>query len=509
MTLKFDVVSLKHQADNAVARKDWTSAVSLYLRALRANEHNEEDAGELEKESPDLVAKITANLSFVMLNLTNFDQAIKYGKSAVSRAPSWGKAYARLGAAQQSNGHLLDAADSYNSALTAEDKFTGCRKVHSELIKSKRYCKMALSHKAKQSEGSGGAIGIDLVVAIATYLESDNTLHSLCVAVGPIDANSIRKVYLFENERYVELCLFRLHTIPNLNGLYGSEGYYQNIRLFDKCRDNIVAWMEVNKNWRERCTQENTTKYSQGAFPGQHLFNSSAPATFLDISHVFSNPAIAIEIGLLDVLRVLVEEGGIDVNLSIWPHFKASVKSNGWVVKHDLISLAATRGDVHLLEYLLSRPELNEGALLLRRLPAILPHIQDASLSALVGHPIFDVNSALDDSIFELNILTGTLRSSERETRAAEDSADMARIERTIQGITKGIDHQVRGIATFLNAGADPRHPEGFFAAIGGNRVGYSNAIGYARKARKKIPAPHWNFVVAMMEETIASLDRE
>lgn len=87
-------------------------------------------------EKCELAAKICANLSFVSLNLGRLEEAVEHGKAAVSTAPSWGKACARLGAAQQSNGFLLDAAAPYKSALTAKDKFTGCRKACNDLSKS-------------------------------------------------------------------------------------------------------------------------------------------------------------------------------------------------------------------------------------------------------------------------------------------------------------------------------------------------------------------------------------
>ena len=34
-----------------------------------------------------------------------------------------------------------------------------------------------------------------------------------------------------------------------------------NLALFDKARDNILAWMAVNKDWEDRCTAENMERH--------------------------------------------------------------------------------------------------------------------------------------------------------------------------------------------------------------------------------------------------------
>ena len=67
---------------------------------------------------------------------------------AVPLAPNWGKAYARLGAAQQAIGLLLDAAESYRAALAAEESFDGCRNAYKKLKQSKRFCKLELIRQA-------------------------------------------------------------------------------------------------------------------------------------------------------------------------------------------------------------------------------------------------------------------------------------------------------------------------------------------------------------------------
>mmetsp|Transcript_25784 Transcript_25784/g.56550 ORF Transcript_25784/g.56550 Transcript_25784/m.56550 type:complete len:333 (-) Transcript_25784:220-1218(-) len=82
-----------------------------------------------------------------------------------------GQGICPLGAAQQSNGHLLDAADSYKKALTAEDRFTGCRKAYNELITSRRYCKLALIREAQQNEEG-----------YAKYLEYEATNENNAIA---------------------------------------------------------------------------------------------------------------------------------------------------------------------------------------------------------------------------------------------------------------------------------------------------------------------------------------
>ena len=83
---------------------------------------------------------------------------------------------------------------------------------------------------------------------------------------------------------------------------------HEFLPMLNKCRDNVMAWMGVNKQWKDRCTAEKVTK-----FKGKQLLEEA------DL--VFNNPAVVLEIGLLDVFRFLVERKKIDMNAMIWANF--------------------------------------------------------------------------------------------------------------------------------------------------------------------------------------------
>ena len=57
----------------------------------------------------------------------------------------------------------------------------------------------------------------------------------------------------------------------------------------------------MNTDWRDRCTDENMERYK------------GTPLR-IEANLVFNNPAVAIEVGLLEVFRFHVEEKGVDVN---------------------------------------------------------------------------------------------------------------------------------------------------------------------------------------------------
>eukprot|EP00562_Extubocellulus_spinifer_P034515 CAMPEP_0178701142 /NCGR_PEP_ID=MMETSP0699-20121125/12084_1 /TAXON_ID=265572 /ORGANISM="Extubocellulus spinifer, Strain CCMP396" /LENGTH=232 /DNA_ID=CAMNT_0020347593 /DNA_START=42 /DNA_END=737 /DNA_ORIENTATION=- len=65
----------------------------------------------------------------------------------------------------------------------------------------------------------------------------------------------------------------------------------------------------------------------------------------------FNSPAVAIEIGLLEVLRFHVEEKDVDVNRRFWNGFNSDDED---MRNAFLIELALVRGDIRIVEFLLS-----------------------------------------------------------------------------------------------------------------------------------------------------------
>mmetsp|Transcript_35981 Transcript_35981/g.73040 ORF Transcript_35981/g.73040 Transcript_35981/m.73040 type:complete len:401 (-) Transcript_35981:1604-2806(-) len=201
-------------------------------------------------------------------------------------------------------------------------------------------------------EDAAGGVDIDLICNIASFMNPGDDLAGLCVAVGSADAARIRTEYLRDNEQYVAASLAKLKGIPDLTT--GWDSFCDNLHVFDKCRDNVTAWMQVNTGWRDRCTDENMERYK------------GAPLR-VEANLVFNNPAVAIEVGLLEVVRFHVEEKGVDVNHAIWNGFSSDAEVIGlantvfreWngfnsVGIDALICLALVRCDIEILEYLMS-----------------------------------------------------------------------------------------------------------------------------------------------------------
>mmetsp|Transcript_5654 Transcript_5654/g.10214 ORF Transcript_5654/g.10214 Transcript_5654/m.10214 type:complete len:176 (+) Transcript_5654:334-861(+) len=156
---------------------------------------------------------------------------------------------------------------------------------------------------------------------------------NMCVVVGPSDAACIRREYLLDNDAYIVHSLKKMH-VQISSGRWAS--FQRDILYLEKYRDNILAWMEINSNWRGRYTAENMKKYKDGPL-------------LVEADLVFNNPAVATEIGLLEVLRFLVEEKHINVNRSDWAAFATLGGGN-----QHLYELALLRGDIALLQYVLS-----------------------------------------------------------------------------------------------------------------------------------------------------------
>ena len=103
------------------------------------------------------------------------------------------------------------------------------------------------------------SLGIDTICIISSYLDPGTTLSSVCAAVGRNESHIIRHRYLQNNERYLVKSLKVLNKtlVNDTNVPIGHNKalakFYRNLRAFDKCRDNILAWMEVNNNsWQQR-----------------------------------------------------------------------------------------------------------------------------------------------------------------------------------------------------------------------------------------------------------------
>mmetsp|Transcript_3353 Transcript_3353/g.7689 ORF Transcript_3353/g.7689 Transcript_3353/m.7689 type:complete len:399 (-) Transcript_3353:809-2005(-) len=278
----------------------------------------------------------------------------------------------------------------------------------------------------------GAGFGIDLIRGIAIFMSPGADLFNLCAAVGPADAARIRTEYLRENDNYI---VHSLREIRNLN-LENQRVFCENLHLFDKCRDNITAWMEVNPRWHEKCTQENIMKYRQSPL-------------LVEANLVFNSPAVAIEIGLLNVLQFLVEEKGIDVNVVTWEGFNsrginvqlkkvlqnAVTRGGGFDSRlFHLCRLASIRRDMDLFQYLLT---LDNGPTIFQLQNSVvmdIHYIPKDCLRLIMQHPDFEIKRTLALFLYHL---AGDLPEMEWEA----DS----------------VGNIVRDLSSYLDAGGDPR----------------------------------------------------
>ena len=155
-------------------------------------------------------------------------------------------------------------------------------------------------------------LNAELLAKVASYSSLGRDLLNLCVAVGPKDCSVIQRAYLRNNLHYLEESL--RNFVEDDEGFsfwdYGWE--------HERCGDRYLAWMEVNTDWRRLITAERIDSLATA-----HERDNEGIFTAI-VNHLlpFNNPAVAIELGLMDPMRHLVEEMGIDVNSYKWIAFK-------------------------------------------------------------------------------------------------------------------------------------------------------------------------------------------
>eukprot|EP00562_Extubocellulus_spinifer_P033968 CAMPEP_0178683510 /NCGR_PEP_ID=MMETSP0699-20121125/2345_1 /TAXON_ID=265572 /ORGANISM="Extubocellulus spinifer, Strain CCMP396" /LENGTH=340 /DNA_ID=CAMNT_0020328115 /DNA_START=66 /DNA_END=1087 /DNA_ORIENTATION=- len=286
----------------------------------------------------------------------------------------------------------------------------------------------------------GAGFGIDLIRGIAIFMSPGADLFNLCAAVGPADAARIRTEYLRENDNYI---VHSLREIRNLN--------LENQRVF--C-ENLV----------------------------------------------FNSPAVAIEIGLLNVLQFLVEEKGIDVNVVTWEGFNsrginvqlkkvlqnAVTRGGGFDSRlFHLCRLASIRRDMDLFQYLLT---LDNGPTIFQLQNSVvmdIHYIPKDCLRLIMQHPDFEIKRTLALFLYHL---AGDLPEMEWEA----DS----------------VGNIVRDLSSYLDAGGDPRAVDYLL----GRRsfLGRRSAIEFARDYLARHPeSQNGEVVVAKMEAKIELLERE
>lgn len=169
-----------------------------------------------------------------------------------------------------------------------------------------------------------------------------------------IAEDSIRADYLRNNDAYITNSLRRLAAIPGLVGSGFCCGsvveYVKHRAAFKKCGAKIKTWMAVNTDWRNRCEKNGASENIVGYWRGPSTFDIETQG----VNAVFNNPAVAVELGLLDVLKVHIEEFGTNISSQTWTGLLTN--GHGSAFGFSLMHLALAADDQDLLKYVLDAP---------------------------------------------------------------------------------------------------------------------------------------------------------
>ena len=224
------------------------------------------------------------------------------------------------------------------------------------------------SRKRNAKKKFTNEINLDIFSKVASFLDAaaGDALMHLLVAVGPADALKIRRDYLRNNDVYLvkSLRLCKTAMSPGIQMSRATSATVMNLYLeaidyFNKCRDNVLAWMDVNPGWKSRCTMTNMARYK---------------TLRMEANLVFNNPVVAIELGLRDVYSILVNEKHVDVCDTDCRGFTTDVAlshrgMDNYVFNQVIVALY--RGDNDILQTLLSSHTFHTRATVSSKLRAL------------------------------------------------------------------------------------------------------------------------------------------
>ena len=241
-----------------------------------------------------------------------------------------------------------------------------------------------LDKSGKSSPPREVNLSLEMIATVATFAHYGSDLMNICLAVGPLDAEVIRYTCLRNNFGYLDNCLKRF-SVRKLGR--------------NRMHANITCWMEVNTDWRKLCSKERTEddQLSTATYEndeGQRIFRT-------DPLIIFNNPAVAIEFGMLDVLKHLVEEVGIDINACKWGGYRSLEKFHLLFLSY-FLSSQNYQCVKSIFEYIVSREDVDVCALVKsessnQMWEGPIYYGRDlASFEAVVRHRSFDPNRPCD-----------------------------------------------------------------------------------------------------------------
>jgi len=181
----------------------------------------------------------------------------------------------------------------------------------------------------------------ELIARVASFAPYGTDAMNICLAVGPTDSAIIRHTCLRNNMKYMA------HRL---------EQYVDEEVGNDQVTTYALAWMAVNTDWRKLCTADNRKRYANVLIERENKFVAFQFSTLT----IFNNPLVAVEFSLVDVLKHLVEEVGIDVNRHKWNSYGDSERMH-------LLTVAARHENLSSFEYLIKRNDIDIFSSIMRR----------------------------------------------------------------------------------------------------------------------------------------------
>jgi len=162
-------------------------------------------------------------------------------------------------------------------------------------------------HARRTTRSQRPGLSIEMIAKVASFANYGDEIMNICKAVGRKESAVVRYTCLRRNYRYLQHSAERNVRAEATNAKTGA---------------NVRAWMEINTDWKDdpvvgcvtREKSEGVTSTVTVMENGVRRTNCSAPA-------IFYNPAVAIDLGLVEVLKNLVENAGIDVNATMWNNY--------------------------------------------------------------------------------------------------------------------------------------------------------------------------------------------
>ena len=186
----------------------------------------------------------------------------------------------------------------------------------------------------------------ELIAHMATFADASISpdVMNICLAVGPAVSRTIKHVCLRRNKKYLT------DTLKNLVVRFGFNLSRASYRK--KAGANHKAWMEVNTDWKTMAVSDDSISTLGQTHFDESTIKESGPFV------AFNHTMFALQLGLLEVVKFLIEDKGVDPNEFMYGWTFNNMYSGGVFGVH-LVSAAMTFGQDAIFEYLLSLPSTN------------------------------------------------------------------------------------------------------------------------------------------------------